>query len=314
MALDNLDAPLRITWDLCPSGQMQLSSTELLQVAERLLDAGIFYLLLDEQPLLHPGLPAALNQLSDEGCQVSLVLGDNPAELVQLKQLERRYPLFVDARCWLDKPAGIEGLESFLDELRSQGENPALLWVPVAGQLHNLFPLFELCERQNIPRFKLPNHKITVNSGELETAGILQTKDLEMLAKLLKQQPLKIGKTTLEVHDLFLWELIFPQGGGERSEYGGCQAGNSLGHVAVNADLWPCSSWPQSMGNLLLQDLHSIWDTAARHQVRVEVGTEPEDCAGCRDYPICFGGCRGLARSCRLDGARRDLLCSGPRK
>lgn len=314
MALDNLDAPLRITWDLCPSGRAGLGNAELRQVSERLLDAGIFYLLLDEQPLLHPGLPGILKQLSAEGCQVSLVMGDDPAELAQLKQLERRYPLFVDACRWLDKPAGFEGLESFLEELRSQGENPSLLWVPVAGQLQNLFPLFELCERQNIPRFKLPNHKITVNSEEIETAELLRINDLEMLAKQLKQQPLKTGKTALEVHDLFLWELIFPQGGGERSEYGGCQAGNSLGHITANADLWPCSSWPQTMGNLLQQDLLSIWNSAARYQVRVEVATEPEDCAGCRDYPICFGGCRGLARSCRLDEDRRDLLCRGPRK
>ncbi len=314
MALDNLDAPLRITWDLCPSGQGKLSNAELLKVSERLLDAGIFYLLLDEQPLLHQGLPDVLKQLSAEGCQVSLILGDNPAELAQLRQLERRYPLFVDASRWLEKPAGFEGLESFFERLRAQGDNPSLLWIPVAGQLQNLFPLFELCKRLNIPRFKLPNHKITVNSGAVETTKLLQTNDLEMLAKQLERQSLKLSKTALEVHDLFLWELIFPQGGGERSEYGGCQAGNSLGHIAANADLWPCSSWPQPLGNLLLQDLISIWDSVARHQVRSEVVSEPEDCAGCRDFKICFGGCRGLARSCRQDDARRDLLCSGPRK
>lgn len=314
MSLDNLDAPLRVTWDLCPAGRMALSEAELLTVAERLLDAGIFYLLLDEQPLLHQGLPAALNRLSAGGCRVSLVLRDNPAEVQRLKQLERRYPLFVDAACWLEKPGGLLGLESFVEGLSAEGHKPSLLWVPAAGQLHHLFSLFELCERQDVPRFKLPNHKITVNSEAIETAKLLQVNDLDMLAKRLKQQPLKRSRTALEVHDLFLWELIFPQGGGERSEYGGCQAGNSLGHIAANGDVWPCSSWPQPMGNLRQHDLLSIWESASRLQVRAEVACEPDDCAGCRDYPICFGGCRGLARSCRPDDGRRDLLCSGPRE
>ena len=313
MSLDNLDAPLRITWDLCTVGQAALSDAELLLIAERLLDAGIFYLLLDERPLLHPGLPAVLNHLSDEGCQVSLVLGDDPDELHQLETLKQPCPLFVDAGYWLEKPAGIQGLESFIQRLTADGHKPSLLWVPVAGQLHNLYPLVELCERQSVPRFKLPNHKITVNSGAIETARLLQSNDLATLAKLLTQQPLKTAETALEVHDLFLWELIFPQGGGERSEYGGCQAGNSLGHIAVNGDVWPCSSWPQAMGNLLQTDLLSVWDSAMRHQVRSEVASIPVDCAGCGDYPICFGGCRGLARTCRQDDARRDLLCTGPR-
>ncbi len=313
MSLDNLDAPLRITWDLCPAGQAVLSDAELHRIAKRLLDAGIFYLLLDERPLLHPGLPAVLSQLSSEGCQVSLVLGDDPDELLRLDTLERRYPLLVDAAYWLAKPAGIQGLESFIQNLTADGQKPSLLWVPVAGQLHNLYPLFELCERLSIPRFKLPNHKITANSGSTETAKLLRPNDLAKLAQLMRQQPLKSTDTALEIHDLFLWELIFPQGGGERSEYGGCQAGNSLGHIAVNGAVWPCSSWPQTMGNLLQTDLLSVWDSAIRRQVRVEVVSEPADCAGCSDYPICFGGCRGLARSCRPDDARRDLLCTGPR-
>jgi GeoRSP system SPASM domain protein len=312
MSLDNLDAPLRITWDICPAGHVGLADAELLQVSERLLEAGIFYLLLDEQPLLHPGLPALLNMMSAR-CQVSIVLGDDPLERQRLENLEHRCSLFVDAAYWIDTSLDLDGLESCLERLVTAGHNPSLLWVPAAGRLHNLFPLLELCERRNIPRFKLPNHKITANSDPAEKAGLLCPDDLAILAETLKQRPLKTGKTTLEVHDLFLWELIFPQGGGERSEYGGCQAANSLGHIAANADLWPCSSWPQALGNLLEHDLHSIWDCTTRHQVRAEVASEPEDCAGCRDYQICFAGCRGLARTYRQDG-RRDLLCCGPRE
>lgn len=313
MPLDNLDTPLRITWDLCPSGQPLLTNDQLQQIANRLLDAGIFFLLLDARPLLHPGLGTVLNCLSDGGCQASLVLGDAAAEWRQLETLDRKINLFVDAGLWLGKPDGLAQLETLFERMTANGRRASMLWVPAAGQLHNLHSLLELCERQNIPRFKLPNRKIGANPEPVETAGLLQSSDIVQLAQMLKKRPLVKGNTALEVHDLFLWELLFPQGGGERSEYGGCQAGNSLGHITVNGDVWPCSSWPQPLGNLLQQELAAIWDSTARYRVRTEIAAEPADCAGCRDYQICFGGCRGLARTCRPDDDRRDLLCVGPR-
>jgi len=313
MPLDTLDAPLRITWDLCPEDQKPLSGTEALQVAEQLVDAGIFYLLLDERPLLHPGLPDILKRMTSEGCQVSLVLGDFDAEWKSLLALEGNYTLFLDAGCWLTRQNGLTELEETFERLAARGMNASLLWTPEAGHLSNLYPLLELCVRQQIPRFKLPNRKIDANPDPAKMARILQIDDLKTLAQMLRDRPLPTENIALEVHDLFLWELLFPKGGGERSEYGGCQAANSLGHIRVNADLWPCSSWAHPLGNLLRQDLMTLWESPLRFQVRDEVDREPSDCAGCRDYAICFGGCRGLARSYRQAGERRDLLCSGPR-
>ncbi|WP_020676116.1 SPASM domain-containing protein [Geopsychrobacter electrodiphilus] len=313
MSLDLLDAPLRITWDLCPVDQKPLSGRDALQVADRLLEAGIFYLLLDERPLLHPDLPEILRRMTAEGCQVSLVLGDSAAEWEALLALKGNFTLFVDAGCWLSRENGLSRLEEVFACLAAKGLKAALLWVPEAGHLPFLYPLFELCARHQITRFKLPNHKIGVNPDPSKTARILQSADLCVLEQMLLEHPLATANISLEVHDLFLWELLFPNGGGERSEYGGCQAGNSLGHVSGNGDLWPCSSWPQALGSLLQQDLMVLWDSPLRFQVRAEVDAEPSDCKGCRDYTICFGGCRGLARSCRKNGDRRDLLCIGPR-
>ncbi|MCF6178850.1 MAG: hypothetical protein L3J63_05600, partial [Geopsychrobacter sp.] len=75
MPLDNLDAPLRLTWDLCPKSGDHLSLNDLNRVAERLIDAGIFYLSLEEQPLLHQDLPDLLAELATGGCQISLIIG-----------------------------------------------------------------------------------------------------------------------------------------------------------------------------------------------------------------------------------------------
>ena len=314
MSLDLLDAPLRLTWEIRGQDQKVLEEAELLKIADTLVDAGIFYLMLDGDPLLHSGLPSVIESLTRCGCQISVVVGAEDAEREALKRIPCAVNLLVDAAPWLAKENGLAGLEGHIAELKSTDHALSLLWVPRAGQLHLLQPLLDICARLDLPRFKLPNYRIDANSEPQKPAGILQIEDLRQLERALAEKPLETGATALEVHDLFLWELIFPQGGGERSEYGGCQAGNSLGHITWQGDLWPCSSWPQRLGSLLETDLEALWDSPERFAIRKEVAASPADCAGCRDFAICFGGCRGLALNCRQDGGKRDLLCSGPRK
>lgn len=314
MGLDLLDSPLRITWDLCPTGQEWLSEEQLLLIAERLTDAGLFFLLLDQRPLLHPGLSAVLSQLSGAGCQVSLVTEASAEERAALAKLPTPPEILVDAAPWLANKEGLAGLEGEISALMQLGHRVSLLWIPRTGQLCSLPDLVKLCRRLELPRFKLPNYKIGATSEPVDAAGLLQPEDLEELRGLLSVEPLATAGIALEVHDLFLWELIFPQGGGERSEYGGCQAANSLGHIAPNGDLWPCSSWPVRLGSLLSADVETLWNGKERFRVRDAADQAPPDCKGCSDYQICFGGCRGLALRYRQGDAKRDLLCSGPRK
>lgn len=313
MALDLLDAPLRMTWDLCPEGRAKLPEEQILACADALVDAGIFSLTLQEHPLLFPALEPLLDRLQQGGCQPALVVGGEPAEWLRLASLQRRFPLLVDAAPWLNADRGLKSLRLELDRLLEAGWPVSLLWVPVRGRMKVLPDLLELCQSLDLPRFKLPNYKIDATTENSGTAGFLLQQDLLELQDQLKKKPLSVATTQLEVHDLFLWELLFPDGGGQRSEYGGCQAGNSIGHLSVLGDVWPCSSWPQVLGRLPQENLLDIWDSARRLQVRDQVNEPPPDCHGCQIYSRCFGGCRGLARQFRRGGQERDLLCPGPR-
>lgn len=313
MALDLLDAPLRMTWDLCPAGQAKMPAEKILACGDALVEAGIFSLILEEHPLLFPSLDSLLDVLQQAGCQFALVVGGFPAEGMRLAHLNRRFPLLIDADPWLNLPRGLQALSRQLEQLLAADWPLSLLWVPVTGQLKLLPDLLDICRRLKLPRFKLPNHKIAMRAENPATAGVLRQEDLFDLQKRLKKKPLTLGTTSLEVHDLFLWELLFPQGGGQRSEYGGCQAGNSIGHLTATGEVWPCSSWPQVLGRLPEENLLDIWTSARRLQVRDEVSTPPFDCEGCQIFSSCFGGCRGLARSFRGGTQRRDLLCPGPR-
>ncbi|MDY6848492.1 MAG: SPASM domain-containing protein [Geoalkalibacter sp.] len=119
----------------------------------------------------------------------------------------------------------------------------------------------------------------------------------------------------LEIHDLFLWELLHPDANRRREGYAGCQAANSLAHVAASGDLMPCSSWPLSLGSLLEEGLLELWQSPCRFEVRRMIEALPGDCRRCRDLRVCFGGCRGLALSRGDRGHRqaRDLMCAGSR-
>jgi radical SAM protein with 4Fe4S-binding SPASM domain len=98
-----------------------------------------------------------------------------------------------------------------------------------------------------------------------------------------------------------------------RSEYGGCQAGNSLGHVDTQGVVHPCAAWPQPLGQLPDQTLEDVWAGAQRLAVREHISRTPEGCHDCTDLGLCFGGCRGLAFHLNRSKGERDLMCSGSR-
>jgi GeoRSP system SPASM domain protein len=314
MAVDLLDAPLRVSWDLC-SDKTQLESSALQRVAEQLLDAGVFFVALEASPLQHPAISELLNQLVAGGCQVSVTLAGSSEELSRLERIPGVTKLYLDVAAAIhDSDIDVAGLKTVVAAVRAKGREPFLFWTPRVGQLPLLLDMLEFCSREGIHGFKLPNQKISVNSGPKQSKKLPSCNDLKQLAESLRLHGVpEIPRFQFEVHDLFLWELLQPLSGGERSEYGGCQAGNSLAHVAADGQLWPCSSWPLPLGSLLEDSLLDLWQNEKRFQLRQQVMEVPAGCEDCRDYLICYGGCRGLSSYCRDDGLQRDLLCRDKR-
>ncbi|NOY14143.1 MAG: SPASM domain-containing protein [Deltaproteobacteria bacterium] len=314
MPVDLLDAPLRISWDLCAT-EKQLSSAQLRSIAQQLTAAGVFYVSLENNPLTHPAIKPLLEQLLSGGCQVAIVLNGEPAELALLESIPRSVSLFVD--CAAAVHAGQldqARLRQTVARFRAAQRDPALLWLPRHGELPLLLDLLDICASEAVRGFKLPNQKISVNSEQTSSFLLPDCNDLEQLAVLIESSGLpEIPGLQLEVHDLFLWQLLQPLSGGKRSEYGGCQAADGLGHIDATGLLYPCSSWPEPLGQLLTDNLLDLWQTARRLEIRRQISQVPVGCEGCSDYPICLGGCRGLVKFCRDDGLKRDLLCSARR-
>jgi radical SAM protein with 4Fe4S-binding SPASM domain len=70
----------------------------------------------------------------------------------------------------------------------------------------------------------------------------------------------------------------------------GCSACEGLLSVGVNGDVLPCSSCQDPVGNLLVQDFDTIWNSAQAKRYRNKQ-LALESCHDCEDFPICHGAC-----------------------
>jgi GeoRSP system SPASM domain protein len=315
MTIARLDTPLRVTWDL-HGPAAAISPEAALTIAERLVDAGLFYVTLLARPLAHPVIAEVLAILSGSGIQVQVTFSGTDEEWQGIAALNALPEIYVDAGAFLvsGDASEWEALRRALERLRTSGAQPALLMVPDQRRLPLLPQLCDFCRSNGVTRIKLPNTPVDATFPKHSAAFLPEIAQLAALRAVVTDPVALRAGLTLEVHDLFLWEILFP---GEResgrAEYGGCQAANSLAHIDSCGMVHPCSSWPNVLGSLLAMPFAEIWQQGSRSVILDKIGAIPAGCVGCGDYPRCFGGCRGLVATLGTTADGRDLLCSGRR-
>lgn len=87
-----------------------------------------------------------------------------------------------------------------------------------------------------------------------------------------------------------------------------CQAGRTVIAVSCNGDVRPCAHNPFSYGNLLEEDLKTIWGKMNAWRSMEYV---PEDCKDCSWLNRCNGGCRTSAKVFNGDWNKKDMWCTG---
>ncbi|MDT8440976.1 MAG: SPASM domain-containing protein [Desulfuromonadales bacterium] len=318
MSLDLLDTPLRLTWDF-PCRDSGLHDSDLLRIADRIVDAGLFFVSLEGAPLRAPACIPLLDRLLAGGCQVRLVCNGSEEELSGLGRLtDRPVELLLEVGTRLGNTDGhmdASALDATLEQMRRAGAEPGLTLTPLRANLGTLAALLRFCQARQVKRLRLPNANIGARFECYRPDDLPRWSDLEAFAAAWRRETFAVSDwPTLEIHDLFLWEILAPDNRQARAEYGGCQAGNSLGHVDADGLLHPCAAWPAPLGALLDAPLEQLWRSPQRLTTRRQVATTPAGCQGCRDLPICFGGCRGLALHLNQANGERDLMCRAPRR
>jgi GeoRSP system SPASM domain protein len=313
MTLDQLDNPIRATWDLLTDAG-RMSADNAATVLQKILDAQLFFVTLEQRPLAHSDCDFILRQLVSAGIQVLLLTDGRDDELEHLDLLSSS-PVAVLIRLQpFITPEGpdFDRLGRVVDTMHQAGVRPGFSLTPRRSNVDFLESLFRFAKERQIARFKLPNVRIDDNFLQVGTGDVLRPDDLDALQQNLPDLRPLIDSLELEIHDLFLWELLTPDSDKTRSEYGGCQAANSLAHINIDGSVWPCVSWPEPLGSLLQSSFAELWSSEACQTLRQKIAARPSGCAGCADYQLCFGGCRGLSEVLDVDEGL-DPMCSGPR-
>ncbi len=70
----------------------------------------------------------------------------------------------------------------------------------------------------------------------------------------------------------------------------GCSACEGLLSVNPSGELLPCSSWPESVGNLLKEKFEAVWFGSRARWIR-EKREAHDGCRACKDFALCHGAC-----------------------
>lgn len=70
----------------------------------------------------------------------------------------------------------------------------------------------------------------------------------------------------------------------------GCSACDGLLSIGANGDVLPCSSYDESVGNLLVQNFEPIWQSAQATRFRQKKLAHPA-CQSCENFALCNGAC-----------------------
>ena len=312
--MDLLDTPIRLTWD-CP-GAVPGRDHDLSAIARQIDQAGVFYVTLYGCPLETPQLLDVLSCL--ENTQTWLRCSGETSELSAMATLPGpSVQILLDLLGFINPGEGIDKqrLTEVLSSLNEYGAKVTPYLTPLRSNLHLLPDLIRYCSQANVSGFKLPNAHIGDSFHGYSADDLPRWQDLEVFRRIWSDfAEENIPMPTLEIHDLFLWEIMTPGEQQNRSEYGGCQAANSLGHIDAQGVVHPCAAWPHPLGRLPDQTLEEVWSSPERLKVRGHIASTPPGCLQCQALEGCMGGCRGLAQLLNQASGERDLMCSGPRK
>ena len=121
-----------------------------------------------------------------------------------------------------------------------------------------------------------------------------RSKQFREAGEKLARSRISLDGKRLVVHDFFLWRVLrdlFPDAGGHRVQFPGCEAGTRLAYVDWDGNVYPCASIPIRLGNLLENPFDRIWRSPQRMAIVEAIHSVPVDCDSC----MAHSGCRGLA-------------------
>ncbi len=297
MNLKELSFPLRIYWDPTPAP----SGTEFdfKEICEEIVELGVFGLsLLNVGGVLSNVCLNILEELKNQNISVALTASCSAVDTSTLGLLSglKIGELLIDV-------SGEEDLASAAEIIRHRTNGNMTLGISFSrgkGNYQGLPHVLSFCLENDIDRLVFPMHRFPAEKG---SSYITPEERGALSAKL---QEIEMRNMKLTVHDPFLWRTFYP---GVAFPGSGCQAANTMAYISPDARVLPCPSMPVELGDLRESALKTVLSSDYKKSVRKDLLEPPEECLGCGELKLCFGGCRGRTFAMTGSLSRRDPAC-----
>lgn len=296
MNLPGLPSPIRIYWDIGPSGSAKIDYGK---IAGEIVSSKILMTQVTElSPSLSRPCIAVLEALATSPVALSLVAPLSALDEAALRLL-RSLPL----KTLFASTESHQGL-AFVSELnkRQEAKHPIGLSFPVQRTNFRLLPeVVTFCGDSGISNLLLPMQRLS--RGE-ECFSFSREERRELTGRLQRAGvPLRLKIT---IHDPFLWRAFYPK---VDFPNGGCQAANTMIYISPEAAVFPCPSLPIQIGNLQQESLQDLLRSGEKREIRKRLLSTPAACIDCADLGHCRGGCRGRAVSLSRTFEAGDPAC-----
>ena len=169
----------------------------------------------------------------------------------------------------------------------------AVSFTPDEETIHLLPEVLEDFAESDAKELHLPNVNAIRALAAKGHIPVPSSGQFREVSQKLAPSRISLGGKRIVVHDFFLCRLlrnVFPEEGGKRVKFSGCEAGTRLAYVDWDGNVYPCDSIPIRLGNLLETPWERIWRSPQRMRVVEAIHSVPVDCDSC----IAHSGCRGL--------------------
>lgn len=169
-----------------------------------------------------------------------------------------------------------------------------------------LAKVVRICRRLQVKRF-WTDRLVPMGSNELD---IMTNADFVKYLRVLDRESkkssrlAKMGRNTTYVHTNRAMQFMCASS----SEYYVCSAGKSLLAILEDGTLLPCRRLPMELGNLLVDNLNSIYCNS--NIIRMLNGDcTPDECKNCFNVDKCAGGAKCITYAVSGDMNNKDNNC-----
>lgn len=295
-----------------PHQTPELSTNQWKQVIDKLNDIGIFILTFTGgEPTLRDDLPELLHYTQQRGMVSGLITnGRYLKDKTYVDELEKTGLDFVQITLETHKPqihdtmTKTEGSwKETIAGIKNAVQSKIYVSINTTLSKHNaadFLTTIDYLKELGVDAFGCNS---LIYSGKAPNASAEFTLSLDELKTLLPEVRDKANRLGLK----FLWYTPTQYCKLDPVQLGlgikSCTATMINACVGPNGDVYPCQSYFEPMGNILLEHWEKIWNSPLATKLRSRSYVE-EKCRNCEELQVCGGGCP-------LELQNKDIACTG---